>query len=106
MNFDEAFFILQHGSYEGRVKYLESIQVVREHFKCLADENRELKKLLKLVIEDFERVTKMCVGYVCDNCPNNYSGGCPNDYGDNCVWQYKDEVEKLLKGGEENAEIH
>ena len=44
MNFEEAFFILQHGSYEGVGKYLESIQVVREYFKCLADENRELKK--------------------------------------------------------------
>lgn len=103
MNFEEAFFILQHGSYEGVGKYLESIQVVREYFKCLADENRELKKLLKLAIEDFEKVTKMCDETQCENCPHNYLHNYPCSC---CEWQYKDEVEKLLKGGEKNAEIH
>lgn len=61
-------------------------------------ENQKLSDMLKILITDFERVTKMCVGYLCDNYPNNY--------GDSCVWRYKDEVEKLLKRGEENAEIH
>lgn len=67
---------------------------VREYQK-LAGENRELKRLLKLAIADFEFVTKMCDETQCENCPHNYMRNYPCDC---CEWQYKDEAEKLLKG--------
>ena len=67
---------------------------VREYQK-LAGENRELKKLLKLAIADFECLTKMCDETQCENCPHNYMRNYPCDC---CEWQYKDEAEKLLKG--------
>lgn len=72
-----------------------------KEINALRKENAELKRLLGIAIIDFERVTKMCAGYQCDSCPHYYKG----KYG-YCEWQYKDEVEKLLKEGEENAEIH
>ena len=65
---------------------------VREYQK-LEYENRELKRLLKLAIADFECVTKMCDETQCENCPHNYMRNYPCDC---CEWQYKDEAEKLL----------
>lgn len=67
---------------------------VRE-YQELAGENRELKRLLKLAIADFECMTKMCDEIQCENCPHNYMRNYPCDC---CEWQYKDEAEKLLKG--------
>ena len=64
-----------------------------KEINALRKENAELKRLLGIVITDFERVTKMCVGYQCDSCPHYYKG--KNGY---CEWQYKDEAKKLLKG--------
>lgn len=86
MNFDEAFFILEHGSYEGLGKYLESIQVVKEYFKCLADENKELKKLLKNVQTVNHSKWIICSdGYYpyCSECKHEPQGRemtkfCPN----------------------------
>ena len=66
---------------------------VRE-YQELADENRELKRLLKLAIADFECVTKMCDETQCENCPHNYMRNYPCDCWE---WQYKDEAENLLK---------
>ncbi len=63
-------------------------------YQELAGENRELKRLLKLAIEDFENVTKTCDETQCENCPHNYLHNYPCGC---CEWQYKVEAEKLLK---------
>lgn len=60
-------------------------------YQGLADENRELKRLLRIAIADFESVTKICDETQCESCPNNYLRNYP------CEWQYRDEAEKLLK---------
>ena len=100
MNFKEAFFILQHGSSEGEHKYLESVQVVREYVKCLENKNRELKRLLKLAIEDFdtlfEETPECSFNLDCKYCP---FGEIDTDGIPNCnEWRYKEEAEKLLEG--------
>ena len=100
MNFKEAFFILQHGSSEVEHKYLESVQVVREYVKCLEDKNRELKRLLKLAIEDFdtlfEETPECSFNLDCKYCP---FGEIDTDGIPNCnEWRYKEEAEKLLEG--------
>ena len=71
-------------------------------YQELAGENRELKRLLKLAIADFECVTKMCDETQCENCLHNYMRNYPCDC---CEWQYKDEAENLLKS-ETLAELH
>ena len=68
--------------------------IMERDYQELASENRELKKLLKLAIADFECVTKMCDETQCENCPHNYMRNYPCDC---CEWQYKDEAENLLK---------
>ena len=68
--------------------------IMERDYQELASENRELKRLLKLAIADFECVTKMCDETQCESCPHNYMRNYPCDC---CEWQYKDEAEKLLK---------
>ena len=75
--------------------YKRDIKNLRNDLNMLRKENRELKRLLKLAIADFECVTKMCDETQCENCPHNYLRNYPCDC---CEWQYKDEAEKLLKG--------
>lgn len=36
--------------------------------------NQKLRDMIKILITDFERVTKMCAGYQCDSCPHYYKG--------------------------------
>lgn len=62
---------------------------VRE-YQGLADENRELKRLLKLAIDDFDLA--MNIGK-CDVCGNSCCEATSI-----CKWRYKSEAMKLLKG--------
>ena len=74
---------------------------VRE-YQELASENRELKKLLKLAIEDFDtlydyELVKCSSDFECKYCPfctRDINSGlyCCNE------WRYKEEAEKLLEG--------
>lgn len=74
---------------------------VRE-YQELAGENRELKKLLKLAIEDFDtlydyELVKCSSDFECKYCPfctRDINSGlyCCNE------WRYKEEAEKLLEG--------
>ena len=81
--------------YKHNVRNLRAdLEKLNEIKKGLQKENRELKRLLKLAIADFECVTKMCDETQCENCPHNYMRNYPCDC---CEWQYKDEAEKLLK---------
>lgn len=84
---------------ERRSEQSEIIQYITDAQQALK-QNEELKRLLKLAIADFERVTRMCEGVQCDSCPHNY---LRNYSCDCCEWQYKDDAEKLLKmDGEKN----
>lgn len=72
---------------------------VRE-YQELAGENRELKKLLKLAIEDFdtlfEETSECSFNLGCKYCP---FGEIDTDGIPNCnEWRYKEEAEKLLEG--------
>ena len=71
-------------------------------YQKLASENRELKKLLKLAIEDFDtlyyyELIKCSSDFECKYCPF-----CTRNINDGlyyCTeWRYKEEAEKLLKG--------
>lgn len=59
-------------------------------YQELAGENRELKKLLKLAINDLDYAMNVGKCAVCSNscCEANSI----------CKWKYKEEAEKLLKG--------
>ena len=81
--------------YKHNVRNLRAdLEKLNEIKKGLQKENRELKRLLKLAIADFEYVTKMCDETQCENCPHNYMRNYPCDC---CEWQYKDEAENFLK---------
>lgn len=97
MTIEEAFFILKHGSSEGIRKYLEAILIVEK-------ENKELKRLLKLAVEDFETIVHMdfecnLFRFECGDCPfrNDKTKTC------NGEWIHLAEAEKLL---EENENEH
>lgn len=47
-----------------------------------------LCRLLKTAIDDFNRVTKSCIGIQCDSCPH-----LSTDNG--CIWRFADEALKL-----------
>ena len=71
-------------------------------YQELAGENRELKRLLKLAIEDFDtlydyELVKCSSDFECKYCPfctRDINSGlyCCNE------WRYKEEAEKLLEG--------
>lgn len=63
-------------------------------------ENDELKRLLRLAVEDLDISMTRNKHIVCKNL-NRETNDC--DYDDICVWRYQDEAMKLL-GGAENAE--
>lgn len=62
----------------------------------LKNENTELKRLLKLAVEDIEKMSN----YLCDNCYDDGWCPCASDDGD-CKWKHADEVMKII-GGNEN----
>ena len=66
-----------------------------QDYRALKTENDELKRMLKLAVEDFE--TAM-IEEKCKVCALE-----PCDYDEICKWRYHDEAMKLL-GGSENAE--
>lgn len=71
-------------------------------YQGLADENRELKRLLKLAIEDFDtlydyELVKCSSDFECKYCP--FCTRAINDGLYYCnEWRYKEEAEKLLEG--------
>ena len=100
MTIDEA---IKHCEEEAE-KYME-YGIETECYQCgkeheqLAEwltELKEAKRLLRLAVDDFRRVTQGCLGIQCDSCPHiaTWKG---------CKWQYTDEAEKLLKDGDTNG---
>lgn len=91
-------------------KALEALKVIRktlldyEHLKAdYADldsrlrtantENDELKRLLRLAVEDIEKLKN------CERYP--FCGGCPKESEPLCKWKHHDEAMELLKEGTE-----
>ena len=69
--------------------------------KALIDYNNELKRLLKLAVDDFDKLANVetCYYPFCgDSCPFDCIGGCEER-----EWKHRDEAMKLL-GGADNAE--
>lgn len=118
MTIEEAFFILKHGSAEGLHKYLEAIRAIEQENKRLNDEARlidinaakvqkeyekeisELKRLLKLAVEDIRRLLVCsCVSTICSekacNCSTVAQCKCI------CNWKHANEAMKLIGGNEE-----
>lgn len=62
------------------------------------EENAEMKRLLRLAVEDLSRIDEVCddVNDVCGECP------CGINILGTCKWKHADEAEKLI-GGDENA---
>lgn len=72
-------------------EYLESgVDLYKHKVRILRDENRELKKILKVAINDLDYAMNVGKCAVCSNscCEANSI----------CKWKYKEEAEKLLKG--------
>lgn len=61
----------------------------------LKQENAELKRLLRLVIDDIAQDCEVCANY--QKCIDNLRRKCKFQ------WRYAAEAEKLLNGGEENG---
>lgn len=61
------------------------------------NENKELKRLLRLAIEDLALCTRSCIGINCDHChfTSILEGGCK--------WEHTEEAMKLL-GDEDNEQ--
>lgn len=64
----------------------------------LIDENKKLKRLLRLAVEDLSRIDGVCDDYddVCDECP------CKVNILGRCEWKHAEEALKLI-GDEGNA---
>lgn len=43
MTFNEALFILRHGSAEGKHKYLQAVKIIENEVKCLQERNERLQ---------------------------------------------------------------
>lgn len=89
--------------YKHNVRNLRAdLEKLNEIKKGLQKENRELKRLLKLAIEDFDalydyELVKCSSDFECKYCPfctRDINSGlyCCNE------WRYKEEAEKLLEG--------
>ena len=70
----------------------------------ILQENAELKRLLKLAVEDLEHIEKnigptLCDGNGCTDCP--YCEVYDNESFIYCKWKHADEAMKLI-GGNEN----
>lgn len=89
--------------YKHNVRNLRAdLEKLNEIKKGLRKENRELKRLLKLAIEDFDtlydyELVKCSSDFECKYCPfctRDINSGlyCCNE------WRYKEEAEKLLEG--------
>ena len=66
------------------------VDLYKHKVRILRDENRELKKILKVAINDLDYAMNVGKCAVCSNscCEANSI----------CKWKYKEEAEKLLKG--------
>lgn len=67
----------------------------------LQSENDELKRLLRLAVDDFDKLANVesCYYPFCgEKCPFDCTGGCEER-----EWKHRDEAMKLL-GGDSNAE--
>lgn len=71
-------------------KGLEALRVIYaalKDYRIIKKENRELKRLLRLAVEDFQNVEEVCAGVsLCGLCPAN----------NNCKWKRYDEAMKLI----------
>ena len=66
---------------------------------ALREENKELKRMLKMAVEDFSRIDGVCGDYydnVCDECP------CKVNILGSCKWKHAEEALKLI-GDEDNG---
>lgn len=120
MKFEEAMFILQHGSSEGEQKYLLAVKAIGHYIKQLCEENdtlkteimavksgsdvlkickleeenKELKRLIKLAAED---IGKHSFCSMCKNLNDNSKcKKCKAITLDNFKWKYAEETLKLI----------
>lgn len=86
---------------EENMRLLESALRIGKRCEAFESENRELKRLLRLAVEDFDKLENVesCYYPFCgERCPFDCTGGCEER-----EWKHHDEAMKLL-GGAENAE--
>lgn len=85
---------------EENMRLLESALRLGKMCEALESENNELKRLLMLAVEDFDKLANVesCYYPFCgERCPFDCTGGCEER-----EWKHRDEAMKLL-GGTENA---
>lgn len=73
---------------ESDSEFAKDIEAIDMAVKALA-ENAELKRLLRLAIEDLALCTRSCIGINCDHC--HFTG---EERG--CKWKHAEEALKLL----------
>lgn len=69
-----------------------------QDYRALKTENDELKRLLRLAVDDFEKLANVesCYYPFCgERCPFDCTGGCEER-----EWKHRDEAMKLLGGTE------
>lgn len=89
--------ILENIGLESKYKCLEADYIeFGNRFRAANTENAELKRMLRLAVEDIGKLKN------CEKYP--FCGGCPKESEPLCKWKHHDEAMELL-GGAENAEI-
>ena len=74
-------------------KRCETLEAEINQLQDVSDsENDELKRLLKLAVEDIGKLKN------CEKYP--FCGGCPKESEPLCKWKHRDEAMKLLGGAE------
>ena len=66
MNITRALFILRHGSYEGRIKYLEAVKTIEDELNRKTEELDLAKKAIIALTE--ERMKLLDNNTACDSC--------------------------------------
>ena len=88
------------GEYEGPYTTLDvqteedwnKLEFMINNFSRLEEENKELKRLLRLAVEDLSGIDVVCDDYddVCDECP------CKVNILGSCKWKHAEEASELL----------
>lgn len=92
--------------HEQLLKWLEDYKELKTDYIELNTENNELKRLLKLAVDDLDNAIKSCEqDMLCQICSYHekcdYINYCGGEY--DRTWKNRDEAMELL-GGTENAE--
>ena len=74
------------------------LEFMINNFSRLEEENKELKRLLRLALEDLALCTRSCIGINCDHCHFTSSF---EERG--CKWEHAEEAERALEESEKNG---